>query len=165
MNIKPLKMALSSLITRGKPIYSRTFKLSLELTKNEKGKFYVVKYTPERWLSPEIIEEFKLISMSYSKETIDKSLEKAEEEWIEREEQTTAEEVSQEIPEVQKEEEEYRKELIQKIRKEIKEKGLIYVAKTVLTKNFGKEKLEQLTLEELGHFSAMVLNTGWDTDL
>ena len=85
VNIKPLKMALSSLIVRSKPIYSRIFKLSLELTKNEKGKFYVVKYTPDEFLSEEMISEFAIISSSYSKETIDKSLAKAEEEWTSRE--------------------------------------------------------------------------------
>ena len=167
MNIKPLKMALSSLITRGKPIYSRVFKLTLELTKNEKGKFYVVKYTPDRWLSPEMINEFAKISTSYSKETIDKSLEKAEEEWQERQEaQNEPEEIqSAEVVEEPPEEEEFRQELIQKIRKEVKEKGLLEVAKRMLRTQFKKEKLDQLTLEELGKFSAVVLNQGWDSDI
>ena len=155
MNIKPLKMALSSLITRGKPIFSRVFKLTLELTKNEKGKLYTVKYTPDQWLPPEIINEFANISRSYSRETIDKSLEKAEEEWIEREE-------PQDIPDqphqtqLDIDDEEVRQQIIQKIRKEAKEKGLINKARQILTEEFGKQKLDQLTIEELGKFSAIL---------
>ena len=166
MNIKPLKMALSSLITRGKPIYSRVFKLTLELTKNEKGKFYVVKYTPDKWLSPEVVNEFAKISTSYSRETIDKSLEKAEEEWTERQEtQNEPEEIEPVEVIEENQEEEFRQELIQKIRKEVKEKGLVKQAKQVLKTQFNKEKLDQLTLEELGKFSAVVLNQGWDNDI
>lgn len=160
MNIKPLKMALSSLITRGKPIYSRTFKLTLELTKNEKGKFYTVKYTPDKWLSQEITNEFAIISKSYSRETIDKSLEKAEEEWIEREETNTYPEEIEEVEVVEEtqSEEELKQELIQKLREEIKQKGLVEVARRILRVKYKKEKLDQLTLEELGKFSSEVLN-------
>jgi len=167
VNIKPLKLALSSLITRGKPIFSRVFKLTLELTKNEKGKFYVVKYTPDRWLSPEIINEFAKISSSYSRETIDKSLEKAEE-WAENQEQkqTPAEEVAQEIPQIQQDaEEELRQELIQKLRTEIKQKGLIQQAKTLLQTKYKKQKLDQLTFEELSQFSVELMQNGWSDEI
>ncbi len=164
MNIKPLKMALSSLITRGKPIYSRMFKLSLELTKNEKGKFYVVKYTPEQWLPPEVVEEFKLISMSYSRETIDKSLEKAEEEWMEREEpEQTQQDIQHEIvQEPSVEDEELKQKIVNRIREEVKKKGIIKQAKQILINEFGKDKLDELTLEELASFQMRLF--GWSNE-
>ncbi len=171
MNLKPLKMALSSLITRGKPIYSRIFKLTLELTKNEKGKFYTVKYTPDRWLSPEMTNEFAAISMSYSRETIDKSLEKAEEEWIEREENTqppkeTSENVAEEIqPEVVEEDKEERikKEMAARLRQKIKEAGAVEVAKRILKAEFKKQTLDELTIDELAKLEIKVFpSSGWD---
>ncbi len=156
MNLKPLKMALSSLITRGKPIYARRFKLTLELTINEKGKFYVVKYTPDKWLTPEMVKEFHKISTTYSRETIDKSLDKAEEEWQEREETPVEPE-----PEIVEEDEEFKQKLIQNLRKDIKEKGLVEAARNILKVKYKKEKLDQLTLDELAKFSAEIFNTGW----
>ena len=167
MNIKPLKMALSSLITRGKPIYSRIFKLTLELTKNEKGKFYVVKYTPDRWLSPEITNEFAKISSSYSRETIDKSLEKAEEDWAENQEQkqTPAEEVAEEIqPQVVEDDEERLKgEIVARLRQKIKEAGAVEVAKRILRVEFKKQTLDELTIDQLAQLEIKVFpDTGWD---
>lgn len=164
MNLKPLKMALSSLITRGKPIYSRIFNLTLELTKNEKGKFYVVKYTSDRFLPPEIINEFALISTSYSKETIDKSLERAEEEWTERDQ---IEEISQiEIVEEEEEAENFKEILINRIRAKIQEQGIAKEAKRLLKVEFKKQKLQDLTIGELAKLEVKLFpNDSWDNEI